>query len=336
MSTRAARERIAAIRSQSEFGDGRSDGHISYNSFLMNFIGDLNDREERAIVGGFQRTRKAASHGVPVRSRNVLMAEGEPTPRAQRILREKSRTAIRDRNPIGYGNLQIGPTPRYHSGKGSVAPSPMPADSLHRLEQQFSQRSGGSQRHTARSGGNTARSQQSPLSHRSQHNQRSQRSHRSPTVGALTARSTASKGTAYSSPRWSDMSSLSSGFNSYRSMDSNMTDISMGDIDALAAQKIRLEQRINTINKKMTMRATMSPKMKYFSKAKQQRKEEEKNDDDDERLESLSMQSNGSNTNRRQHNIVHLGETGNPAIVHTSRSETTKLMNTLANHLGNL
>ena len=111
-----------------------------------------------------------------------------------------------------------------------------------------------------------------------------------------------------------------------------MTDISMGDIDALAAQKLRLEQRINTINNKMTLRATMSPKMKYFSNDKKKHREEK----DDERLESLSMKSNGSNTSRRQHNIVHLGETGNPAIVHTSRSETTKLMNTLANHLGNL
>ena len=60
MSTKKARARIAAIRAQSEFGAGRSDGHISYNSFLMNFIADLNENEERAIVDGYKRIRKNA------------------------------------------------------------------------------------------------------------------------------------------------------------------------------------------------------------------------------------------------------------------------------------
>ena len=63
MTTRAARERIAKIRAQSELGAGRSDGHISYNSFLMNFIADLNNKEERAIVAGFKRQRDAARRG---------------------------------------------------------------------------------------------------------------------------------------------------------------------------------------------------------------------------------------------------------------------------------
>jgi hypothetical protein len=313
MTTRKAREKIAAIRAQSELGDGRSDGHISYNSFLMNFIADLNDREERAIVSGFKRLRRAANSSVPIRTRNVLMAEGEPTPRAQKILREKSRKAVRERNPIGYDNLQIGPTPRYDdlAHQQNDSRNNIPADSLHRLEQQFSSRSRGGR---------------SDRSHKSQKTSRSSGTPR-------TARSTKSNGTQqYSSPRWSDLSSLSSGFSSYRSMDSNMTDVSVGDIDALAAQKLRLEQKINTINSRMAMHATKSPKMKHFSKGI----------DGGERLESSRSNVNSiiGSTGRSKmrgndvtKNIIHLGETGNPEIVQTSRSETTKLMNTLASRL---
>ena len=335
MANRQARERIAAIRAQSEMGGGRSDGHISYNSFLMNFIADLNEKEERGIVAGYKRIRNAAKHAVPIRSRNVLTAEGEPTPRAQRILAYKSSIAKRERNPLGYGNLEVGPTPRPNDAEHKNMT--LPADSLRRLEAQFStgRRSNGSG--GGGSGDGTARSGS----------------------GSGTARSTRSngsgKGTArYSSPRWSDVSSLSSGFNSYRSMDSNMTDISIGDIDALGAQRLRLEQRINMLNSKMAMRATTSPKMGLFGNKNKKKETQqlsslsvrsgaklpgvvgEREEDEGQRgspgsgrLSSgrKSARSQSSSTGRR---IVHLGETGNPELKTTSRSVTTKLMRTLA------
>lgn len=128
-----ARARIAAIRAQNNLV--LSDGHISYNAHTMNFIADLNEREEKAIVNGYKRLRRQAYTGGHVRPTNVLLAEGEPTPRHQKYLQRMSRTAIRQRNPLGYGNSVLSGTPRPRATRSA------PQQSNYLLQRQFTSRS---------------------------------------------------------------------------------------------------------------------------------------------------------------------------------------------------
>ena len=334
MTTRAARERIAAIRAQSELGNGRSDGHISYNSFLMNFIADLNDKEERAIVAGFKRLRDDARHGVPVRCKNVLLAEGEPTPRHQKHLRKLSKTAERGRNPIVFGSNQKtprfsrGPTPR--TGRSEHSTSSNPRHSTRLLERQFTGRQSQSNFHGNKSS-------------RILHTSRSRRSE----ISLNSARSS-----NFRSPRFSDLSSLSLGLESYRSMDSHMTDISIGDIEALTAQQQQLERRIRRINSELAMKATKSPKMKLFSTNHRQSPVLKRSGSQlgavpggmlDRRIDlqpSPLKSSRSARTNRSDAHLnpvpmqqkLYLGESIKP-VPQTSRSETTKLMKSLASQL---
>ena len=114
-----------------------------------------------------------------------------------------------------------------------------------------------------------------------------------------------------------------------------MTDISLGDIDALAAQKLRLEQRINTLNAKMVNRAASSPKMslkKRKNGTSTLTKEMLSSRDEDEDRNGNSNTSGRSSKKK----MVHLGESCNPVIKQTSRSETTKLMRSLADSLAEI
>lgn len=206
-------------------------------------------------MAGFRRLREDAQHGVPIRSRNVLLAEGEPTPRHQKHLRMLSKSATRGRNPIIFTKTprtSRGPTPRTSRSVRSIrsdrsdrsdrsTASTNPRQSTRLLEQQFSARQG--QRNAERPL-NTSRFKRSETSLRSARSAHSQ---------------------SYRSPRFSDLSSLASGLDSYRSMDSYMTDVSLGDIEALTAQQYQLERKIRRINSELAIKATTSPKMERFS-----------------------------------------------------------------------
>ena len=287
-------------------------------------------------MAGFRRLREDAQHGMPIRSRNVLLAEGEPTPRHQKHLRMLSKTASRGRNPITFARTprtSRGQTPRtsrsVRSDRSTTSTNPRQSTRL--LEQQFSE---SRSRRNARSGSDTSRSRRSEMSMQSARSAHSQN---------------------YKSPRFSDLSSMASGLESYRSMDSHMTDVSLGDIEALTAQQYQLERKIRRINSELAIKATTSPKMERFSTKHRGSPVLRRSGSalgvsrvlpGTSKLEASPLVSSrsrqaGGGTSRRhsshlnpvsQNPKMYLGE-NIKAVPQTSRSETTKLMKSFAAQL---
>ena len=227
---------MARNRRVNEFNRQRwSTGHISYDTEMINFLGDVHAREEKQITKCWARTRTELTsaagkyHGV----RNVLLAEGEPTPRKMRVLKRRSAQAKVEPHPFGIGSLE------------------MPEEELARLSARSAGRRNASQPLTARSTASNASY--------------------APSIRAAQAilRSDALHTLSSSLPWESRSNDSESQISTFRSVSSNASDISLSDIENLELKRTLLQEKLNRIDERLLRRATNSPKVsrKYGMKS---------------------------------------------------------------------